>query len=203
MTTSQKNSSRIRSAAALLLVSLGTLLLMVGMFTAYLKLQLLDTDVWEQTSRAAVEQEPVRTAVATWSVDTLFDQAEPAAAIADLLPPRAAPIAGIVESQLRLQAYGIAERALESDRLQDAWVASNRRAHERFRTELDARDGGPLALVRSRTDAAATSDGLLLDLAPLLEQLAGRIGVDPAVIEQIPDTSVTIASDAPSRVDRG
>ena len=116
MTTSQKNSSRIRSAAALLLVSLGTLLLMVGMFTAYLKLQLLDTDVWEQTSRAAVEQEPVRTAVATWSVDTLFDQAEPAAAIADLLPPRAAPIAGIVESQLRLQAYGIAERALESDR---------------------------------------------------------------------------------------
>src|SRR4026208_956394 len=95
-------SSRTRIIGARVLTLVAILLALVGMVAFYVEHTALDEDGFEAISRQMSENDEIRTQVAAKSVDTLFENVDVEAAIAEQLPPapqRLAPVlAGLARS---------------------------------------------------------------------------------------------------------
>ena len=71
-------SPRTRSILAWVLFALGTLVILVGSLTLWVKRQALDTDSWVDTSTQLLENDEVRMALSVYIVDQLYTNADPA-----------------------------------------------------------------------------------------------------------------------------
>jgi hypothetical protein len=182
-----------KGIASLVLLVLAVLCIGVGALSVWLHDQVLDTETWTETSREAIQQPEVQSAVATWAVDQVYELTDPADAIAQLLPERAAILAGPLSSRLRTEAYVLAEKAMADARVEDVWVEANRRAHTRFLRVVEGTD--PIIL--------ETSSGIRIDLRPLLERIAERIGVSPELVDRIPERIATVQPKRSDEVERG
>jgi hypothetical protein len=78
-------------------------------------------------------------------------------------------------------------------RVEDVWVEANRRAHTRFLRVVEGTD--PIIL--------ETSSGIRIDLRPLLERIAERIGVSPELVDRIPERIATVQPKRSDEVERG
>ena len=67
-------SPRTRSILAWVLFALGTLVILVGSLTLWVKRQALDTDSWVDTSTQLLENDEVRMALSVYIVDQLYDE---------------------------------------------------------------------------------------------------------------------------------
>ena len=70
-------SPRTRSILAWVLFALGTLIILVGSLTLWVKRQALDTDAWVDTSSKLLEDDEVRMALSVYIVDQLYASADP------------------------------------------------------------------------------------------------------------------------------
>ncbi|MDX6662133.1 MAG: hypothetical protein QOG09_235, partial [Solirubrobacterales bacterium] len=159
-----------------LLVVLASLLAFLSIFTTWIDRQALDTGAWVDTSGRLLENEQVSDAVATYAVDQLYANVDIAGLLQRQLPRDFKQISGPVAGGLREVATRAAEKALRTGRIQAEWKTANRLAHQ---TLLRILEGG---------NAAVSTQGgrVVLDLRPLVEQVATRVGVDPRVAEAIP-----------------
>lgn len=183
----------LRSFGSFALLLVAVLCIGVGALSMWMKLQVFDTDTWVETSRAAIQQPEVQTAVAEWSVDQVYDLADPDALIAKLLPPRAAALAGPLSARLRTEAYELAEKAVASPQVEEIWVKANERAHTRFMRIIDGTE--PIVV--------ETSGGITIDLRPLLERIAERIGLDGKLVEKIPQNIAQVTPKRSAEMERG
>ena len=94
----RRMSPRTRSILAWALLALGTLILIVGSLTVWVKRQALDTDAWVDTSTQLLEDDDVREALSVYIVDQLYRNVDVEDRLEEQLPPDygglAAPIAG-------------------------------------------------------------------------------------------------------------
>jgi hypothetical protein len=157
--------SRGRARGALALVVLASIVLFIGGFAVWAARQVLNTDDWVETSSELLEDEEIQAALQTFLVDTLFDAVDVEATLSEQLPPPAQPLAGPAAGGLRELANRIAERALDSPKIQQLWADANRAAHEQLLVVIEGGDG---------------STEVTLDLAGLLEQVGARVGIDVA-----------------------
>jgi hypothetical protein len=155
-----------------------SVVLFFGIFAVWVNRQALDTNEWTNTSSELLQKEAIRTAVATYLVDSLYANVDVAAELRQNLPPEAQRLAGPIAGGLREFAQRAAVRALASPRVQQAWENANRAAHERF-----------VAVVEDKGNAAVTTAGgnVVLDLRPLVEQLAARVGLSKLAGKLPPD----------------
>ena len=152
------------------LVVLGSLVLFLGGFAVWASRQLLNTDDWVDTSSALLEDEEIQAAVETFLVDTLFDNVDVEGELEGALPPRLQPLAGPAAGGLRELANRVAEKAVESPKVQQLWADANRAAHEQLIVVVEGGDG-----------ALSTEGGVVtLDLAQLVEQVGAQVGIDVA-----------------------
>ncbi len=193
MSSEPRAHGRWRSLAAALLIVLGVLCIAVGMVTAWLRTQVLDTDEWVATSRTVIEDPAIQTAVATWTVDQLFDRVQPEDMLDSVLPKGTEFLSGPLVSRVRVESYDVAERALAEPRVQNAWATVNRRAHERLKRAIEGHE--PIVV--------KGPGGVLLDLRPVLEQVAQYIGVSESVVDAIPQKITTVQPKHPERIERG
>ncbi len=151
------------------LVFLSSLVLFVGVFAVWAARQALNTDDWVNTSTELLEDAEIQAAVETFLVDSLFDNVDVQGELEGVLPPRLKPLAGPAASGLRELANRVAEKAVESPKVQELWATANRAAHEQLLVVIEGRDEGALS----------TSGGTItLDLATIVEQVGSRLGVD-------------------------
>jgi hypothetical protein len=158
-------SSRGRARGALALIVLASIVLFLGGFAVWAARQVLNTDDWVETSSELLEDEEIQVALQTFLVDTLFDAVDVEATLSEQLPPPAQPLAGPAAGGLRELANRIAERALDSPKIQQLWADANRAAHEQLLVVVEGGDG---------------STEVTLDLAGLVEQVGARVGIDVA-----------------------
>jgi hypothetical protein len=111
-----------------------------------------------------------------WAVDELYERTSPEERIEEALPPRLKILAAPASSALRQAAYEGADKAIASPRVEEAWVKANTRAHERFVRVVEGED--PI-IVESGV-------GVVLDIRPILERIATRVGIDPSFVNKIP-----------------
>ena len=101
----------------------------------------------------------------TWSTSCTTTSTSPPQ-LRDALPPRAKPLATPAAAALRDVFARGAQRVLASPQAQTAWRAANRRAQSQLVKLLD---GGGGALT-------TTNGAVVLNLHPIVERVAGRVG---------------------------
>ena len=118
----EQKPSRTRVIAARVLTVVAILLALVGMVAFYVENTALDPDGFETISRKMIENDEIRTQVAAKSVDTLFENVDVEAAIAERLPPAQQGLAPVLAGLARSGADRAADAALERPRVQTVWV---------------------------------------------------------------------------------
>lgn len=178
-------SSRTRGAAVVALLIGGTLLMVGAGIGIWAQRQALDTDNWVDTSSDLLENEPIRTAVGLYLVESLYDSDQVKQRLQTTLPPVLQPLAGPAAAGLKEIARRNAPRLLGSAAALTAWQEANRAAHE---TLLRAIDGADVPVD--------------LDLGALLEQVAAETGLPPAAVDRLPPDIAQLQIAPPEEIEK-
>ena len=161
------------------LIGFAALLGFVSTFAIWVNRQLLETDNWVQTSSELLEDEAIRTELATFMVDTLFTNVNVQAELEQRLPKDLKPLAGPAAGGIRQLTDDLANEALQRPRVQQAWETINRAAHQNLITVVEEDTGEPVTIdVGTIVEQVGSEAGL--DVADKLPPEAGQIEVIPA-----------------------
>jgi hypothetical protein len=175
--------SKARIIGARVLTVVAILLALVGMVAFYVEHTALDEDGFETISRNMIENDEIRTQVAAKVVDTLFDNVDVEAAIAEQLPSAQQDLAPVLAGLARSGADRAADAALERPRVQTVWVELTTRTQRQLVRLLD-----------DDTTFIQTEGGaVVLDLRPLVIQIGDQVAVIGKVAERLPESSGRIA----------
>jgi len=171
--------SRLLIVAARVLTVLAILLALVGALAFYVEHTALDEQGFETVSREMIENDAIRTQVAAKSVDTLFENVDVEAAIAERLPPAQQGLAPVLAGLARSGADRAADAALERPRVQTVWVETTTRTQRQLVRLLD-----------DDTTFIQTEGGaVVLDLRPIVIELGDQVAVIGKVAEKLPASS--------------
>jgi len=160
--------SKGRSIAVWALVVVATLLLFVSAMTVWTKRQLLDNDAWTSSSAKLLADDEIRATISARVVDLLYQQVDVSAQLQERLPPQAKGAAPVIAGAVQNAAVSVVNTFLSTPRAQELWKDANSRAHEAIVNVLEGKDAGPIS----------TANGdVVLDLRPLIAQVATRLGV--------------------------
>src|SRR5262245_17171132 len=166
----KRNRIRVR-----ILVVAATALAFLAIFTSWVDRQLLDTNEWVDTSGRLLEDKVISDAVATYSVDQLYANVDVTRLIKQRLPHGLEQVASPASAGLRALATRGAKRAFQSTRVQNLWKDANRVAH----TQL-------VAILEDKSETVSSQNGkVILDLQPIIYQLADRLGFKKQVVHAI------------------
>jgi hypothetical protein len=175
--------SRTRIIGARVLTVVAVLLALVGMVAFYVEHTALDEDGFEAISRQMIENDEIRTQVAAKSVDTLFENVDVEAAIAERLPPAQQKLAPVLTGLARSGADRAADAALERPRVQTVWVETTTATQRQLVRLLD----DDTTLIQTEGGA------VVLDLRPIVIELGDQVAVIGKVAERLPESSGKIA----------
>ena len=177
------SSSRTRAIGARALTVLAILLALVGMVAFYVEHTALDEDGFETISRNMIENEEIRTQVASTAVEQLFANVDVEAAVAERLPAQQQGLAPVLTGLARSGADRAAEAALERPRVQTVWVETTTATQRQLVRLLD-----------DETTFIQTDGGaVVLDLRPIVIELGDQVAVIGRVAERFPESSGKIA----------
>jgi hypothetical protein len=175
--------SHVRIISSRVLTVLAILLAFVGMVAFYVENTALDEDGFDTISRNMIENDEIRTQVAAKSVDTLFDNVDVEAAIAERLPPAQQGLAPVLAGLARSGADRAADAALERPSMQTVWVEVTTRTQRQLVRLLD-----------DDTTFIQTEGGaVVLDLRPIVIELGDQVAVIGKVAERLPESSGKVA----------
>jgi hypothetical protein len=158
------------------LVVVGSLLAVVACFATWAERQALTTDDWVNTSGRLLENEEIRNALATYSVDQLYANVDVNAELEKALPKNFKQLSGTAATGLRSVAADGGQRALGTSRFQQLWQDANRAAH---RTLID--------IIEDKGKVVSTSGGEVdLKLRPLIVQAAAQLGLPSDITNKLP-----------------
>jgi len=178
-TTESEGRSWTRLVGARALTVLAIVLALVGMVAFYVEHTALDENGFETISRNMIENDEIRTQVASRSVDTLFENIDVEAAIAEQLPPAQEKLAPVLAGLARSGADRAADAALERPRVQTLWVEVTTRTQRQLVQLLDDKD----------TFIQTEGGAVVLDLRPIVIQLGDQVAVIGKVAERLPESS--------------
>jgi Short C-terminal domain len=166
--------SRYRITVRILVIA-ASVLAFLAICTSWIDRQLLDTDEWVDTSGRLLEDQAISDAVADYSVDQLYANVNVTRLIKKRLPDGLEQAAAPAAAGVREVGTRAAERAFQSTRVQNLWRDANRVAHSQL-----------VAILEDKSEAISTQNGrVVLDLQPIIYQLADRLGFKKQVVQAI------------------
>jgi hypothetical protein len=175
-------SRRWRSFSAWVALVLAGLLLLLSSFAVWVDRVALNTGVFVDTSSELVEDDAIRSAVATRAVDELYASVDVAELLEERLPDDYQSLSGPAAAGVRQASYQIVDRALERPAMQRLWALALEESH---RTLVQVLEGGG--------DRVSTEGGIVnLDLRPIVLDSADRIGLRDEVEDRLPADAGTI-----------
>jgi hypothetical protein len=149
------------------------------MLAFYVEHTALDEDGFETIARNMIENAEIRTQVAAKAVDTLFENVDVEAAIAEELPPAQQRLAPVLAGLARSGADRAADALLERPRVQTVWVEVTTRTQRQLVRLLD-----------DDTTFIQTEGGaVVLDLRPIVIEIGDQVAVIGKVAERLPESS--------------
>jgi hypothetical protein len=159
-----------------ILLVLASILAFLAIFTSWIDRQALDTNEWVNTSDKLLEDKAISDAVATYAVDELYANVDVSAVIKQRLPQDLQPFSSPVAAGVRQFATQAAQQAIQSPRVQQAWSDANRIAHEQL-----------VSILKGNNEVVTSQGGkIVLNLRPLVLQLADRIGLKKQLNQKLP-----------------
>jgi uncharacterized membrane protein YozB (DUF420 family) len=174
--------SRGRRRTVRALVVLGSILAFLSVVAIWTERQALNTDDWVSTSGRLLENETIRTELADYLVDQLYENVDVRKELEEILPDDTKDLAGPAAGGLRQVAGQGAEKVLETATAQELWEEANRTAHEQL-----------LAVLENKKEAVETDEGnVRLNLGQLLQNLAEQVGIGESLAEKLPADAAQI-----------
>jgi hypothetical protein len=168
--------SRRRRRAVKALIVLGSLLAFLSVFAIWIERQALNTNDWVDTSSRFLQNSTIRTALADYLVDQLYENIDVEEELKDKLPGDTKELAGPISGAVRQFAGDGAEKVLETSTMQSLWEDANRTAHQQL-----------LAVLEDKKEAVSTSNGeVKLNVGSLITNLANQIGIGKTLAEKLP-----------------
>lgn len=175
----ERRSSRGRTAGVWIVLVVAGLLLLLSSFAVWINRVALNTTVFADTSSSLLDDPAIRSAVANRAVDELFANVDVQAEVEDQLPKQYKGLAGPATAGLRQASYQIVNRALEQPRFQALFKTTVEETHK---TLVQVLEGGG--------DRVTTQNGeVVLNLRPIVEEAANRIGVGQQVASKLPENA--------------
>lgn len=159
------------------MLGLAAVLSVVGVFAVWANRQLLDTSYWTETNTALLENTAIQEQLSSYLTDQLYANVNVAGEIRAGLPKELKPLAGPAAGGLRsLVEKGIVI-ALQRPRVQQLWKTANEVTHKQF-----------VNLIENKGRVIRTPGGgaVILDLRPIVSDLATRLGAPASTAEKIP-----------------
>jgi hypothetical protein len=173
-------SPRTRTILAWVLFAVGTLVILVGSLTLWVRRQALDTDSWVKTSSQLLEDDDVRAALSVYIVDQLYANAEPQEVLEQQLPENLQGLAGPIAGALRQPAVEGVDRFLQRPRVQNLWEEANRVAHQELLAVLNDETRGNIT----------TGEGTVtLHLRTLVVNIGNELGFGEQLDARLPPDS--------------
>ena len=170
-------SPRTRSILAWSLLALGTLILIVGSLTVWVKRQALDTEAWVDVSTQLLDDDEVRAALSVFIVDQLYTNVDVEDRLQQRLPPDyeglAAPIAGALRQPTERAVDGFLQRP----RVQTLWENVNRAAHQTLLRVLED---------ETREGISTTGGAVTLDLRVFVVAVGEELGFGEQLDSRLP-----------------
>jgi hypothetical protein len=158
------------------LVVLATVIALVAALNVWVKRQALSTDNWTNASTQLLQNDQIRSALSVYLVDQLYQNVNVTQKLQQRLPPALDPLAPQISLGLEQVAIRATNELLSRPRVQQLWKEANRRAHKLFIAVLD---GNNQTLLSS-------GGNVVLNLQPILKQLADQTGLGSRVAGSLP-----------------
>ncbi|SOD72465.1 hypothetical protein SAMN05892883_1856 [Jatrophihabitans sp. GAS493] len=175
-----------RAAGVFVLVLLGAVCATLSVPAIWSRNLVLNTDRYVQTMTPLASNPGIQAAVIK-AVDQQFaENVDVKALLADVLPPRAAVLAGPLQSAANSLVNTVATKFVESDAFVTIWVQVNKIAHTQIVALLTGKG--------SASDVLSIQNGnVLLNLAPIVEQVKTQlVQAGLGVAARVPAVGVTI-----------
>ena len=159
-----------------ILLVLASIVAFLAIFTSWIDRQALDTDQWVDTSGKLLEDKAISDAVATYAVNELYANVDVTAVVKQRLPKDLQPFSAPASAGIRQFATQAAEQAVQSPRIQQAWKDANQLAHRQL-----------VSILKGNNEVVSSQNGkVVLDLRPLVLQLADRVGLKKQLNDRLP-----------------
>jgi hypothetical protein len=151
-------------------------MLLLSSFAVWVNRVALNTDQFVSTSSSLIEDDAIREAIATRSVDELYANVDVEEELRKQAPKDVKPLSGVAAAGLREAAYRVVDRALKQPALQRVWAESLRQSHVTL-----------VHVLEGEGSRVSTQEGTVtLDLRELVLDTAARIGIRAAVEDKLP-----------------
>jgi hypothetical protein len=171
-----RGQSRGRSAAVWIVLVIAGLLLLLSSFAVWINRVALNTGVFTDTSSSLLDDPQIRSAIANRAVDELFDNVDVQSEVKAQLPKSYKSLSGPATAGLRQASYEIVDRALRQPAFQDLFRVALEQSHK---TLVEVLEGGG--------ERISTEQGeVTLDLRPIVQEAADRIGIGAQIADKIP-----------------
>jgi hypothetical protein len=150
------------------LIVVASIFTLIGSLTIFVKRQALNSQAFSEASVRMIQDKQVRDAVSLYMVDQLFANVDVKAQLEQRLPNQTKSLAGPAAGLLRQFAPRAASDILAQPKVQNVWQQLNYRAHQSF---MDIINGKTSGVVQNQNGE------VVLDLHPLVQQLADRLGL--------------------------
>lgn len=162
---------------ALALVVIGSLITFIAIFSIWANRQALNTDNWVNTSGRLLASKKVDEGLSNYLAQQIDENVDVKGELEAALPERLKPLAAAAAGGIEQLTPQIAERALQSPKVQALWADANRAAHKRL---LEVLDGGG--------STVSTENGeVTLDLSSLVKEIGSELGVGGGLAEKLPE----------------
>ncbi|MCX4748176.1 hypothetical protein OG455_22125 [Kitasatospora sp. NBC_01287] len=196
-TALERPRRRSKSAFAVLLIVLASVLAPLGVLSVWVKSQLTDTDRYLATVAPLAHDPAVRSAVTNLTTDQIMKYLPIDSLLNGLAPDDQSllngllgQLGGALNDGLTGFVRGQVAQVVDSDAFAAVWVAVNRTAHASLDKALTGQGGGAVRI---------SGDTVTLDLAPLIDQVkTGLVAGGLPLAAQIPEVHtdfVLVSSD--------
>jgi len=182
-TPAAAQSGRGRRFLVWTLVVLASVLALVSILTTWVNRQMLDNTAWTKATTEIVQDPKVQNAIATYTVNQLYENVDVAKALQERLPPNlkslAPPVAGALQ-QPATQGVGI---LLQRPRVEQFFIEASAVAHQKLVNVLENKTGYGIS----------TGNGVVtLDLHQMIVDVGTELGLPADALAKLPQKTGTI-----------
>jgi hypothetical protein len=170
--------SRKRRILVWALVVLASVLAVVAIMTTWVKRQMLDNTAWNNATTQVIQDPKVQSALATYSVNQVYQNINVSQALAERLPKNLQPLAPAVAGALQQPATQGVKALLTRPRVQQLFINASAIAHEKLVNVLENKTGHGIS----------TGNGVVtLDLHTFIVDVGGQLGLPSDALAKLPD----------------
>lgn len=175
--------SRRRSIVVWVLVVLASVLMLVSILTTWVNRQVLDGTAWNHATTKVIQDPKVQSALATYTVNQLYEHVDVSQALQQRLPPNLKRLGPPLAGALQEPATQGVKLLLERPRVQQAFITASAVAQEKLVNVLENKTGHGIS----------TGNGVVtLDLHELVTEVGEALGLPASALAKLPANTGTI-----------